>query len=515
MIDSVLLRYEMGPEEATELINSFSIKIPASKSKIEKFCQPRNLSVYYLPKCKRKEMDKVSPALLSVRFYKHSEVYFFELGIRLEVLLQGKETIRLFVSDQLNIQMLQEAYALMMVKLAPEAVKKHNIFYKYDKEYHEFIATDADLNKWSALSRLPYLALATVLRVDYTINLKVPDKDIYLELARKSFREIKGQHLRRFDNNNVSSTSRTRNVTITITGKEHVTYSKGSYAKVTLYDKQEKYIDMHCNDQELLDASANVIRYEVSLNNIHRWKPERYCDKLRIRIPKLCGFLPWLDETVAHDILRYYYDTHIGSGRFLNQYQFEKIIDAADYGYQKKKAEENYKQELKDLSLLISRVQSVQKAQELYIKGTTVGKPPREIRGTIEKFNKMLADIHDAGAMPLRLPKTGATAGMKEFVNPIIQNDNGGHPELNGYLYSHNRIGEFYPIDDSHLHNLLTLPANIDLFAMVNDFNKSREVPEPFIDSKVKYIREEYEPEPDYEDMALDRKAEQLMAELD
>lgn len=477
MIDSVTIRYELDCMEARTLIENMTITVPDTDERISSFLDPFDFSIWSINAYKSEDTSAISAGLINLRFYKHGYNYYFELSLHLEALIQGRKTNRLFVARPSNIAVLQDKYAEMIKRLFPSIVN-YNANFIFDEKHKVFRQKDAK-SYLTGISRIPYIGLCTVLRVDYTVNLYVEDKELYLYLLGKSFQEIDRMHLLDSpDNNNVRASTQSVKYDTEHLVKDHITgnmkpkaiLSKSPYTKVNFYDKALKHRNKDCKDEELIAEAEHIVRFEVSYRRVHHWPEKRLREKLHVKYACICGLLPWLDEDVAMESLKSVYDRHIGNATYYKKYRFKKIIENADLGYTNKTAELKYKAKLIDLAELISRAHSVRLAKQQFIEGTTLGKPARIIHGTAAEFSKMIKDIISTGAMPLRLPEYKKAKEISVYENPFNQYIK-GNPALPGYLYELNDSA-IYIFDEHSLTTTLCYYGNCSLLERINDCNK-------------------------------------------
>lgn len=476
MIDTVTIRYTMTSAEAALLIEKMTIRVPETDKQIHTFLNPHNTTVWSLRSYRKEDTMSISPGLIMMRFYKHGYCYYLELSLHLEALVENKKTTRLFVSTPGNIEILQDAYADMIQRLFPD-IGDYVVRFSFDSDICDFVASGTSE---AGIARLPYLALCVVLRVDYTVNLAVDDKNMYLYLLNKSFLETDRFYLLdNKDNDNVAATTQTVKYDVgelvpdKNTGKlkPKTIKSRSPFTKINFYDKARKYRDTGNVGKELITEAENIVRFEVSYHRVHHWPKDRQKRKLQVKEAGMCGLLPWLDEEVAMESLSSIYYRHIGNATFVKKYTYNKTIAAADFSYTSKEAERKFKAKLIDIAELISRAHSVRLAKEQFVAGTTIGKPARTIKGTASEFNSLLESIISTGVMPLRLPEYGATKLISRFENPFRQYEE-GTPALVGYEFVRENPFTGYAIDTSSFSKVMAYIANNSTFSQLNEDNK-------------------------------------------
>ena len=519
MIDSVTLRYTINSKDARIFILNAAISLPEQVTEEirEDFLDPDKFNVTYLYKYSREALNTINPGLISLQLYKSRhqyDTYYISISFCLEsIISHTRNNNRLFVATYDNIIVLQEAYTSMISELLP-VIGEYIVPIQYDFDTNMLQIDPYGDSEVSNLCLLPYLACATVTRIDHAVNFYVEDKPTFLRLVRKSFIPKKCHIYEKFDDNENVVFTTSRKMTSEeykallqenkqSTGKIQIS-ATAAHTTITLYDKAQKYLAKGCDDQSFIEEAEYIVRFECSLRHINKNK-ERASKILHINYSNPLGLLPWLDEQISFELLQSYYETNIGSQDFYNDYRFEKLVRNHDYGYSNVKSEENRKDELMDLSYLISRAHSVDLALTQYVNGTNIGKDSRELKGTKEKFFKLCDQIKEAGVMPMRLPEYGSTKGMKVYHNPWVQYVS-GNDILKGYQYYRDNPDEFVAISTGLFANIKDLTNKCDMF-IINAVNKG------WLDrSNIDTIKARYKQI--YEDHIKFEKEHQSMLEL-
>ena len=234
-------------------------------------------------------------------------------------------------------------------------------------------------------------------RIDYTFNFRfnnAADKDLFLELTRKTSRHVRKQP------------RRVRNLAL----KRQSTAEGNNSVKVIFYDKR-KQIDEVYNDipssqkQSLLESADNLIRFEVqclkgrvsSLRRKHRF-PDR-------------SILHYLNEDIAKDVLILEYRNSVGLGDFYSFYWAKKRIERSSFFA-------NKKQSLVRLLQLIAQARHVSIAKEHFRKGTKIKRTDIIVQGSVITFESYLRDLNSLGINPMLIPKERK---ITHFTNPIVQ----------------------------------------------------------------------------------------------
>lgn len=436
MIDTVEIRYTMNADEAEMLIKNISIPINAKEHLVNKFLQPLydGSDVTYLPVFARRNLCTVSSGLRKLQFRRYDADYYLYIMLNLEALVSGTLTNRLYVANVENNVALQDAYAKMMTSLFPVLGKGVNMYLP------DAYCNLADRNNDTLagdMKRLLFLSYSQTIRVDYSVNLNVDDKERYLSLAKRSFNERNNMRQIKFSNNNNVYAIKSR--------------SENKHAKATMsmciYNKSEKYCQQNICNASLISEAESVVRYEVSYRKINKWSRDRRCKFLMLSnsspLEPISGLQPFLNEDIATRELLENYAKHIGCAEyFYNDYNFTRIIDQYDFGYTSKKTEAKYKQKLKDLAMLISQSKSVKLAKQRFVEGKAIGKSAnlRSVSKSAElgsktsiqqkkhEFDKLWEDIIKANVQPLRIPRNMHIAKLE---NPFSS----GNIVLSGLNY--------------------------------------------------------------------------------
>lgn len=464
MIDTVQIHYAFTKHEAQILLDMLTI--PMDKRKVAKFLDDEQ-SFHFLPVPKREYLDNINPGILKMSF-SHDDLgnYYLRFVINLESMLEQKRTNRLYRADDRNNELLRDIYARAIFTLFPNLYEYKSKYsphpaapsddcVEFQKEieemYRELLSlegteaptctpNDSDFEDFLAsaftettdnISNIPYLWLAKVKRVDYSVNIWVEDKDKFLRYAKKTFYPGGRLKMRSFKGNN--------NV-----------YSYNKSRRVLLYDKQLKYKDFGCTDETLADEAKNVVRYEVRLDHIDKRKIITCCELNLENIgadDTLCGLLPFLNEELAEKVLRENYEEHIGLGKWVSRYAYNKAIASSKYTTEMKK-------KLKHFGELVGQSKSVRYALNQFISGKTIGKASdkhsvikgvdvndhKAVRQRKKLFSDYIKRIRALGIQPMRLTDKDGS----ELNNPFAD----GSFTLKGHWFSINKEDDLNYIVD-------------------------------------------------------------------
>ena len=293
-------------------------------------------------------------------------VYYATVEIEPLVLITGSLTVELFRATENNVRQLQDSF--------------HNV-----------------MGKYLTHNSLTNLASWQCSRIDYTTNLRfnsTQDKDLFLELTRKTSRHVRKQPKRIID----------------LRLNEQSTAEGNSSIKVIFYDKrkqiEETYNDIPpCQQLSLAQASDNLIRFEVQC-----LRGRVLTIKRKYRFEDRC-ILRYLSEDIAQDVLISEYKNSVGSCNFYSFYWATKKIEESAFSAPKK-------QRLIQFLQLIAQARHVSIAREQFIEGTQIKRTDITVQGSNSTFKNYLRALTDLGINPMLIPKERR---VTHFENPISQ----------------------------------------------------------------------------------------------
>lgn len=304
------------------------------------------------------------------------------LWLKPELLVTGQYTLQLFRYSPANYLALQEAYAAAIYELFPLAFEYAPLDPQLGTYPEGFPPSGAYINQ--NLSRLPYLGLCQIERLDVTKDILVGDAAQFEELVRKSYQNNRQLKLK----------------------KKTYLLADNTVKTFKAYDKRRELAEEHTrspNLQELLQDAAGVIRIEISIKN-----PDRDTLKslfgLTIPVaPKAapanlkCGLIPFLFEGGWGDrLMLQLWEQHIGTAPWLNKHYLNKAVDESRAWPETKKL-------AKTVAYVISRKRSLNEAREAYINGVNIH--GRHIQGTAKDFDKTIKFLRKIGVQPFRIPQ--------------------------------------------------------------------------------------------------------------
>ena len=216
------------------------------------------------------------PGIHQIDLLKYKKVpgnFFLYITIEPEVLLTKENTMDVYYCSVPNAKQLQTEYAKAIYVLFPRAFEGRpnleQVRYADQKTIHP--------DEWKnyTLYWLPYLPLSILTRVDFCVNYKLDNANLYVELIRKSYYSSRKKE-KKFKNLNPFSEDKSH---------DSLFYDKTS--GFCIYNKYNKMMDpkkdyMH-NIEVIREEAKDVIRIERPFYKIS--KPKLY-SLVGIHIPK-------------------------------------------------------------------------------------------------------------------------------------------------------------------------------------------------------------------------------------
>ncbi len=376
------------PRRISKLIPEHKVSLWKKEEVNSFFEQPKNKGFKSLVD---DDIKKRYPGILKIAlFHTYNQEYVGEqFFIRMKInpcsLLLCYYSENLFVCTFENNEILQNAYAKFIFNLFPRAfIEPVPLNYdqclktdKYviNKTTGEKLYLSEWLEKYRTLAAIPYLGLASVKRIDYAKNLKLPKNfQHFLVLAKRSVLD--------------------RRKKVFLPNNREKLELKNKSKTFAVYEKV-KVTDDDCSTKE-------IVRIKTILRNPSKeWKRHN----LKINTEKDCvklykkargGLLPFLDESVAEKIIKVEFDKMVGPGDFYSTYRAWKIIDESKFKMDKKR-------NLKELMQLISQCWSLEKAEKQYIMGASLKKSRKMVKGSQQTFRKSIKQLRELGVQPLRI----------------------------------------------------------------------------------------------------------------
>lgn len=312
----------------------------------------------------------------------YSTIYM-KAVLDLQSLIYGSPTIDLFTPVYSEIQKLCYAYAEAILTIFPSLVELN-------------IDTDSYLNSKNAtnctLESLPYLILAKVTDIDYSLNLNTKEgqKTVCLKYIKTSYLDSKKkiQHYKK----NVGG------------DKNYNLYAKSDAKKPSsitkVYDKLRYYDDKEIPITESLRASAeNILRYEYRKpTDLRNFVAKNYkLPKTFLTSPFLLSPVTFFEYNICYKILMGEYNKTIGAADWYNDYFFAKLINSSSLTAHKRSVI------LNDIAPLVSIKRSIESALPAYTEGYIL-KTGKKIKGSACTFKKYREEALSLNIQLLRIP---------------------------------------------------------------------------------------------------------------
>ena len=244
-------------------------------------------------------------------------IYFL---IEAEILRTGTDTLDLYYSSSEHAKQLQTQYAKAIYNLFPEAFNgrpAHLLFtsnFADPKSYTE----EEHLHMHGGMYSLPYLALASVKRIDFTYDMVLnspEDANLYVYMVQNSYYD---------SSKKVEKKGKNRNPDSSLKCYDKI-YESGSRA-ISFYDKYNKMMDPVYNSRsniaQIRETARNIARIELPIFNPARSKVK---SMTWLQIPEDAiplGPLPYLtNEQVPRIAFFKEFANHIGNGPDLKWYK--------------------------------------------------------------------------------------------------------------------------------------------------------------------------------------------------
>ena len=326
-----------------------------------------------------------------------------KIVLDLQALLYGSATIDLFKPTSENTINLCYAYTEAILTMFPSLA---DLTLNIDRYLiNDIMATN------TSLEALPYLILAKVCRIDYSLNLLVDeaDKELSLRLIKSSYYDTK-KKVQNYKKNGDGE-------------KNYNLYAKSSAKKASsatkVYDKLRYYDDKNIAITDTMRQQAeNILRYEYEKSNdLRQFVANNYdLPKSFLKSPYLLSPVTFFDYDTCYKILLAVYAKEIGLEDWYADYQYKKAVNDSQLTAHKKKTI------LNDIAPLISQCRSVESASSAYVKGYTLAKTRKKIKGSACTFKSYLTEIHSVGIQPLRIPDKAKRTHLSNPINMIQHN---------------------------------------------------------------------------------------------
>lgn len=269
------------------------------------------------------------PGILTITVQKHRfrnskpifRIYFL---IEAEILRTGTDTLDLYYSSPEHAKQLQTQYAKAIYNLFPEAFNgrpAHMLFtsnFADPKSYTE----EEHLHMHGGMYSLPYLALASVKRIDFTYDIVLnspEDANLFVYMVQNSYYDSRKKIEKKGKNRNPDSSLKCYDKI----------YESGSSA-ISFYDKYNKMMDPKYNNrpniEQIRESARNIARIEIPILNPAR---SRIKSMTWLQVPEdaipLGPLLYLANEQVPFIAFFKEFANHIGNGPDLKWYKREEL----------------------------------------------------------------------------------------------------------------------------------------------------------------------------------------------
>ena len=372
MIDTAIIRYTLSVSDTKAVVADLR----------RHFTDRKDLDTFFqYDSAKLRSFVPNMPGIEAVKLYK-SKFYpadpniYLSITIDLEALCRRQPTLELFYCSANNNLVLQHRYAEAITTLLPSTAKQKPLF-------------DGESYVPYGLSSIPYLALATVRRIDYAYNLYSDNKEAYLEMAKRTYTDGRKSQ-QRYDNHN--------------------TYAKNGSARFSLYDKALR-TETHSTELHCQAAATDLIRYEVPRTKFNEEWLAKYNIALNLK-GQYVGLLPFLNESIAADYLHSEYEKSIGTADWCSDYHFKKAIEASPL-------KKGQKKKLLEIAQLLSQSRTITAAKENFLNGYRIAKTTKTLQGTAATFTKYIKLFGELHLQPLRIPDRFKISYVSNPINNI------------------------------------------------------------------------------------------------
>ena len=211
-------------------------------------------------------------------------------------------------------------------------------------------------------------------RIDYAINIKLPNAGKYTVLAKMGYDPY------RYEEGNYTGSS----------------YKKCKSIHLNFYDKQDhikkKYHQMDCYHR-LLQESKDIFRIEVQIRDYNKLAALK--KKYSLPDTKIMEFL---NHEIAQEVISDYFLKVIKTGDYYSLKEAGKLIDSTKWRQSKK---DNIKNWLR----LIVQAGSISKAKGAFNVGTKLKGFKTVVKGSDATFNNYLNSCKEINLNPVTIPK--------------------------------------------------------------------------------------------------------------
>ena len=356
-------------------------------------------------------------------------LFFLYIMIEPEVLIKGENTLDVFYCSVPNLKELQNCYAKAIFTLFPRAFEGRPPISQV--RYHDQQNVHPDEWKLGGLLNIPYLGLSYLSRIDFCVNYKVDNADLYVELIRKSYYSTRKKNIK-FKNLNPYSEDRSNDALF---------YDKTS--GFSIYNKYNKMMDPEkdnmYNIDQLREDAKDVIRIERPFYKVSK---QKLFSLTGIIVPKAeegleaplkMGPLPLLytEEIGLRSIFKEYQQCVLGfkrnewsdiydhpSFKWVTCKRFKREMDRL---YEAGRITKQRHDTVLKMAYATTEARSVKKAVQNCDAGTHVyweqddegNKIRVPFQRSADNFRKTWQDMHELGMMLFRIPNDREVVGIE------------------------------------------------------------------------------------------------------
>ena len=389
MIHTIEVRYVLSENDFYMLIQDIYDLNKFDKKKLDRFLHYKN-GKFILP--------NLPTGINRIEFYYNAEIkstLYIKIQIDLQALSYGLPTVDLFQPSLGTTFRVCVAYAEAILKVFPSltALKLDTSVYTNKDSNIEATAC--------SLEALPYLMLSTTTQIDYSMNMRVAEKDKKAVLTC-----IKGSYY--------SSTKKISKFDKHVDGTKNLNlYAENKLSSTKVYDKQRYYKDKKIQiSDELREASANILRFEYSVrNNLRNFILKEYNLPYKFKnSPFLLSPVAFFDYDDCNKNIMTIYSKEIDTKDWYNKDRYKKIINKSSLSEHKKSAI------LEDIAPTLSIARSTVSALEKYVNGYVHPQSHKKIKGSAATFKSYLNEIRSLNLQPFRIP---GKANKTHIINPV------------------------------------------------------------------------------------------------
>lgn len=364
MIHTFKISYEMSLSDATTCAWALNRRLP--KPKLKKYITD------FLDTNKKlgHQVFKIPDltGIQSITLVKYEDrngftvfrIYFL---IEAEILRTGNDTLDLYICSPEHAKELQTQYAKVIYCLFPEAFngRPASLLYNTDFAPKESYAEE-EFQEHSGFYSLPYLALASIKRIDFTYDVvrsSPEDARLFTYMVQQSYYDGLKKQVKKGKKKNTGSKEKCYD-------KEYLNGSR-AFSVYYKYDKMmDKKYDTRSNIAQIREDSRNIVRIELPNFNPGRTKIKSLTNLWVPDNALTLGLLPYLvTEQIPFRAFFKEYGDHVGNGPDLKWYKRRELNKRLNKLVREGRISEHAKTMMKKISQAISQGRSRQFSHSL------------------------------------------------------------------------------------------------------------------------------------------------------